>query len=150
LLLLAAYTAVGALMTRLAGATTALGGRFVFTLVPIAIAYHLAHYLSFLLIQGQLLIPLLSDPFGWGWNLLGTAGYRVDIAVIDARFAWYWAVGAIVAGHVLAVFLAHHVAERLLPGSLAARRSQYPMMLLMVAYTMVSLWIIAQPIVEGG
>jgi len=37
-------------------------------------------------------IPLASDPFGFGWDLLGTAGYRVDIAVVGARFAWYTAV----------------------------------------------------------
>ena len=49
---------------------------FVFSLVPIALAYHLAHFLSFLLIQGQLIIPLASDPFGYGWNLLDTAEFR--------------------------------------------------------------------------
>jgi hypothetical protein len=122
--------------------------RFVFTLVPIAIAYHLAHYLSFLLIQGQLLIPLLSDPFGVGWNLFGTASYRVNLAVVGARFSWYWAVASIVLGHVAAVVLAHHVALRVLPTRAAALRSQYPMMVLMIAYTMLSLWILAQPIVE--
>ncbi len=43
---------------------------FALTLVPIAIGYHVAHYLVFLLVQGQYIIPLLSDPFGFGWNLL--------------------------------------------------------------------------------
>ena len=80
---------------------------FALTLVPIAIGYHLAHYLTFLLIQGQYIIPLVSDPFGFGWNLFGTAGYRVDIAVVGARFAWYAAVAAIVIGHIAAVYLAH-------------------------------------------
>ena len=73
----------------------AMARRFALTLVPIAIGYHVAHYLTFLLIQGQYIIPLLSDPFGFGWNLFGTAGYRVDIAVVGARFAWYAAVTAI-------------------------------------------------------
>ena len=35
-------------------------------LVPIAVAYHLAHYVSLLLTTGQFIIPLASDPFGWG------------------------------------------------------------------------------------
>jgi hypothetical protein len=61
---------------------------FAFSLVPIAIAYHIAHYLSFLLVQGQRIIPLLSDPFGFGWNLLGTAGYRINIGIVDAGFGW--------------------------------------------------------------
>ena len=55
---------------------------FVYTLIPIAIAYHLAHFLTFFLIYGQQIIPLLSDPFGYGWDLFGTASYEVDIAFV--------------------------------------------------------------------
>ena len=125
-----------------------LGRQFVVTLVPIAIAYHLAHYLSFLLIAGQYAIPLLSDPFGLGWDLFGTALYRVDFSVIDAQFIWYLAVSAIIAGHAIAVALAHLTALRIFGPGKAALRSQYPMLMLMMAYTMCSLWILAQPIVR--
>ena len=121
---------------------------FVFSLVPIALAYHLAHFLSFLLIQGQLIIPLASDPFGYGWNLLGTAEFSPNIAIVGARFAWITSVISIVAGHVIAVYVAHVVALKRLPNRAAALRSQYPMLVLMVGYTMVSLWILAQPITE--
>ena len=121
---------------------------FVFSLVPIALAYHLAHFLSFLLIQGQLIIPLASDPFGYGWNLLGTAEFSPNIAIVGARFAWITSVISIVAGHVVAVYVAHVVALKRLPNRAAALRSQYPMLVLMVSYTMVSLWILAQPITE--
>jgi hypothetical protein len=123
---------------------------FVLSLVPIAIAYHLAHYFTYLLIQGQRIIPLLSDPWGVGWNLLGTASYVPDIGVVGARFAWYTAVTAIVLGHILAVYIAHVIALRMFGDPRQAIRSQYPMLALMVGYTMVSLWIIAQPIVETG
>ena len=123
---------------------------FTFSLVPIALAYHLAHYLTFLLTQGQLLIPLLSDPFGFGWNLFGTADYQVDLNLVGARFAWYAAVIAIVAGHVIAVYLAHVVALKSMRNQRVAQRSQYPMLALMVGYTVISLWILAQPIVEGS
>ena len=121
---------------------------FVFSLVPIALAYHLAHFLSFLLIQGQLIIPLASDPFGYGWDLLGTAEFNPNIAIVGARFAWITSVISIVAGHVIAVYVAHAVALKRLPHRAAALRSQYPMLVLMVGYTMVSLWILAQPITE--
>ncbi|MFQ5903679.1 MAG: hypothetical protein ACE5JO_08310, partial [Candidatus Binatia bacterium] len=121
---------------------------FAFTLVPIAIAYHMAHYLSYLVTQGQRIIPLVSDPFGFGWDLLGTMGYRVNIGVVGARFGWYTAVVAIVLGHIIAVYLAHVVAIRTHEDRAPALRSQYGMSALMVAYTMVSLWILAQPIVE--
>ena len=122
---------------------------FAFSLVPIAIAYHIAHYLVFLLIQGQYIIPLASDPFGYGWNLLGTAGYRIDIAIVNARFAWYTAAAAIVLGHIAAVCLAHIKATRILGTPRAVLRSQAPLTALMVAYTLVSLSILAEPIVES-
>lgn len=121
---------------------------FVLSLIPIALAYHLAHYLSFLLIVGQYLIPLASDPFGFGWDLFGTRLYRVNIGIVDARFVWITSVVAIVTGHIVAVWLAHVVALRRFRDSGAALRSQIPMLVLMVAYTMLSLWILAQPVVE--
>jgi hypothetical protein len=126
-----------------------LAGRFVLALVPIAIAYHLAHYLSYLLVAGQRIIPLASDPFGVGWNLFGTASYDIAIGIVGARFVWYTAVVAIVVGHVFAVGVAHFTALRAFATARAALASQYPFMVLMVAYTMVSLWILAQPIVES-
>ena len=84
----------------------------VLSIIPIALAYHLAHYLSFLLIVGQYMIPLPSDPFGFGWNLFGTTLYMVDIGIVNARFVWITSVIAIVTGHIIAVWLAHVVALR--------------------------------------
>lgn len=121
---------------------------FVLSLVPIALAYHLAHYLSFLLIVGQYMIPLASDPFGFGWDLFGTKIYFPDIGIVNAKFVWITSVIAIVTGHIIAVWLAHVVALRRFRDSKAALRSQIPMLFLMVAYTMLSLWILAQPVVE--
>ena len=45
---------------------------FAFSLIPIALAYNIAHFITLLLVQGQLLVPLASDPFGFGWDLFGT------------------------------------------------------------------------------
>jgi hypothetical protein len=121
---------------------------FVLTLVPIAVAYHLSHYLSLLVINGQLIIPLISDPLGRGWDLFGTASYRVDIGLIGPSVVWYTAMTLIVIGHVIAVFLAHSAAIRVFGSRRAAISSQIPMVFLMVLYTMLSLWLVAQPIVE--
>ena len=120
---------------------------FVLTLVPIAVAYHLAHYFSLLVTAGQFMIPLVSDPFGFGWNLFGSAGYRVDLGAVSPYVFWYGAVILIVTGHVIAVVLAHVAALRLFGSARAAAASQVPMVALMVAYTMLSLWILAQPVV---
>lgn len=121
---------------------------FVFSLVPIALAYNIAHFFTLLVINGQLIIPLASDPFGYGWDLLGTAGYVINPGIVSARATWLLSVGVIVAGHIIAVYVAHLIAIRTMSDRRSALRSQYPMMGLMVVYTMASLWIIAQPIVE--
>lgn len=124
-----------------------IAGSFVLSLVPIAIAYHLAHYFLFLVQTGQLIVPLISDPFGFGWDLFGTAAVQMSIDVMNARIAWYLSLGAIVLGHVCAVYLAHVMALRIYGAPGAAFWSQVPMVVLMVAYTMISLWILSQPIV---
>ncbi|MDQ6917087.1 MAG: hypothetical protein M3023_04625 [Pseudomonadota bacterium] len=129
--------------------TWRLAGLFANTLVPIAIAYHLAHYLSFLAMAAQYLVPLASDPMGLGWDLFGTVNHFVRPGWVDARVVWNVSVGAIVVGHVAAVYLAHLQALQEFADRRAALRSQYPMLGLMVGYTMLSLWIIAQPNVSS-
>jgi len=152
LLFAALYRGVAGLMRRAAGNSGpdagALMAAFVFSLVPIALAYHFAHYLGFLLIQGQLIIPLASDPFGYGWDLFGGAGYGVNIAITNARFIWFFALTVIVAGHIIAVYLAHLRAGEIYRTRNAALKSQIPMLALMVFYTVASLWIISRPITE--
>ena len=158
LLFLAVYLAFSLLMVFAAGlsrkgeanpfTTARMASYFVLCLIPIAIAYHLAHYISFLFVAGQLIIPLASDPFGFDWNLLGTAGYKVNAGLIGARFAWYASVSSVVVGHIIAVYLGHVLALRGFESRRSALNSQYPMLALMVFYTFAGLWILAQPIVE--
>ena len=123
---------------------------FVYSIVPIALAYHFAHYLYLLLIQGQLIIPLLSDPFGYGWNLFGTASYRVNVKFVGAEFYWLTALITIVLGHVIAVYIGHISALRIYRSQKISVRSQYPMLVLMISYTVTSIWILAQPIISRG
>ncbi len=126
----------------------ALARAFVFSLLPIALAYHYAHFLGFLLINGQRFIVLVSDPFGWGWDLFGTADAVINIGILSPVFIWYFSISAIVVGHIAGVYLAHVQAVRLYPHRRAALMSQVPMLVLMVCYTCASLWIISRPIAE--
>ncbi len=153
----ACYAACARLMAAAAGqapggqappATVTTMRWFALTFLPIAFAYHVAHYLPLLLLAGQLVIPLASDPLGLGWDLFGTALYRIDVGILSPRAIWYTAVLAIVAGHVLAVRLAHLTALRAFGNRRRALRSQYPMLVFMVTYTMLSLWILAQPVTD--
>ena len=118
--------------------------------MPIALAYHFAHYLYLLLIQGQLIIPLLSDPFGYGWDLFGTASYRVNLKLVGAEFYWLTALITIVVGHVIAVYIGHIYALGMYRSQKISVRSQYPMLVLMIGYTVTSIWILAQPVITKG
>lgn len=126
-------------------------GMLVWSIVPIALAYHVAHYLTALLVDGQYALASLSDPFALGWNLFGTADMQVEAGIVaGAASAWWlWNVqaGAIILGHVLAVLVAHGFAWRLDPQPARAALSQFPLTVLMIAYTIFGLWLLATPTV---
>jgi len=126
---------------------TATISAFALTLVPIALVYNAAHNYSYVVLQSQNLIPLLNDPLARGWHLLpAVVGFKPSFALAQASTVWYAQVVLIVVGHVIAVYLAHLRAGERFRTAQRALLSQYPMLLLMVMYTMTSLWILAQPI----
>lgn len=122
----------------------ALARTFAHTLVPIALVYVAAHYLTFLLFQGQAVGYLASDPLGRGWNLFGTATAAIDYGIISQNGAWYAQVGFVLAGHVCALVLAHDRALALYDRAQEAVRSQYWMLGVMVGFTTLALWLLAQ------
>lgn len=115
--------------------------RFAHTLVPIALAYAVAHYLTLVLFEGQLIFPAISDPFGQGWDLFGTAAWEVSF-FLSPEAVWYLQLVAIVGGHVAGVVLAHDRALADFGGEVAVR-TQYAMLALMVALTSLGLFILA-------
>ena len=127
--------------------TKLVGTTLVGSLLPIAVAYHFAHYVSYLLLAGQLAAPAATDPFGLGWDLLGIGSRMLDIGVIGAKQVWWIAVASLVSGHSLSVLVAHRRALALFGSAQAAARSQVPMLVAMVGLTMLSLWILAQPVI---
>jgi hypothetical protein len=124
---------------------------FALTLVPIALVYNAAHNYSYVMVQSQGLIPLLNDPLARGWHLWpAVAAYKPSFALAQASTVWFAQIILIVVGHVIAVYLSHLKAGEKFRTAQRVLLSQYPMLLLMVMYTMTSLWILAQPITAGG
>jgi hypothetical protein len=112
----------------------AVARRYGHSLVPIMLAYAIAHYFSLLVFEGQLFLPLLSDPLGRGWDVLGTSGWTIDYLLVSTTaIAWVQAVSVVV-GHIVGVTAAHDRAIETASPSLAVR-SQYPMLVVMVIYT---------------
>jgi hypothetical protein len=120
-----------------------LAGRFAHSLIPIALAYAVAHYFSPLIFQGQAAAPLASDPLGRGSDLFGTADVRIDYGVLSSNGIWYVQVGALILGHIAGLTLAHDRAIALYARVKDATRSQYWMLIVMVGFTSLGLWLLS-------
>ena len=142
-LVLVAFLGACAIARATVKAPRSLAPDFVLSLVPIALVYAIAHYFSLFVIQGQYMIPLLSDPFGKGWDLFGTAGFHPNIAILGPNTIWYVQVAALVLGHVAGLAVAHDRAVTIFRDRQDALRSQYAMLALMVLYTVGGLWILS-------
>jgi hypothetical protein len=121
-----------------------LADAFVGSLIPIALAYLAAHYFSLLLISGQLVVPLASDPFGYGWDLFGTIDYRINVRPVSVDTIWYVQTISLITGHVLGLVIAHDRALALFPSPKIALRTQYAVLALMVLYTVGGLWLLSR------
>jgi len=120
-----------------------LARRFVHSLVPIALAYIVAHYFSLLAFDGQRVAYLASDPLGQGDDLFGTAEATVDFAWVSATAIWYVQVAALVCGHVAGLILAHDRALVTFKQGRVATRSQYWMLAVMITFTSLGLWLLS-------
>lgn len=116
---------------------------FAHTLAPIGFAYVLAHYFSLLIWQGQAMGYLISDPLGNGSNLVGTSSWHINYGIISFAAIWYVQVAALVTGHVGGLALAHDRALTIYRNVQEATRSQYWMLLVMVAFTSFGLWLLS-------
>ena len=125
------------------------------SLTPIAFGYLVAHNAQYFVGNVQLLFPLIGNPVGREWWPIHLPypfndTYEPSYTGLPAAFYWYLGVVAIVAAHVVAVVIAHRVLSRRAPDEAAARASEYPWLVAMVAYTVFSLVLIAQPLVAGS
>jgi hypothetical protein len=122
-----------------------LGRSFAHSLIPIALAYLVAHYFSAFLYQEQAQFTyILSDPLGHGSDLFGTAGGGINYGIVSSNTVWYVQVAALVIGHVIALTLAHDRALKVYDNVRHASRSQYFMLAVMVAFTCFGLFLLSQ------
>ena len=143
--LILAYAGAVALGLRLARSEIGFGlafRAFAPGILPIAAGYHVAHYLTSFLVDGQHLLSVLSHGLGLGERAVTTGLFnRLD----TVRAIWLTQAGAVVAGHVVAILVAHALALRLIPDPRRATLSQLPLALFMVGYTVFGLWLLAAP-----
>lgn len=124
-------------------------GRLVLSLIPIAVAYHSAHYLTFFLVNGQYALVALSDPFGSGTDWLGLGPHFVTTGFLNTLDSveriWRAQVALIVGGHLIGVLVAHIIAVQVFPSARQAVLGQIPLALMMVGMTVLGLWLLSTP-----
>lgn len=150
--LVAVFAAVvwaGLALARARGQFGALFERLALSLLPIAFAYHVAHYLPSFLVNIQYTVAALSDPLARGDDFLGLQPFYVTTGFFNVlstvRVIWLTQAGLVVLGHVWSVLLAHRLAGDMLPGRGRAVRATLPLSLFMVGYTFLGLWLLAAP-----
>jgi len=118
--------------------------RYAYALLPIALFYHIAHNLEHLLMEGPKILAMISDPFGWNWDLFGTAAWTIP-PMISLDRLWLIQVFLVLLGHVYSLWIAQKTSARLFRSSRTAFRSQLPMLLGMICFSVFSLWLLKQP-----
>ena len=123
--------------------------RLALSMLPIAFGYHIAHYLTAFLVNGQYLLAALSDPLASGADLLGIQPFYVTTGFFNqidsVRTIWLTQAGAVVIGHVWSVLLAHRLALDLFGAHRRAALATLPLSIFMIGYTMLGLWLLAAP-----
>lgn len=118
--------------------------RFAYALLPIALFYHLAHNAEHFLMEGPKLLALASDPFGWGWDVFGTARWTPS-PLVSLEGLWRVQVLFVLLGHLYSLWITARTARRLVAGRAGLLAVQVPMLAAMVAFSWVSLWLLKQP-----
>jgi hypothetical protein len=120
-------------------------------LLPIALAYHIAHYLTSFLVNIQYSYKVASDPLNNGMDLLNLGDFNVTTSFFNTietvKLIWFIQAAAIVIGHVIAVLLAHSICEGYLKTKSSILISQFPISIFMIGYTFLGLWILSTPTV---
>jgi hypothetical protein len=112
-------------------------------LLPIAVGYLIAHYLTYLLISGQLIVVAVSDPFQRGWNIFGTLFYEPSSTWLPPGLVWTLQLAAVVGGHMVGAWAGHAAAVADTPPGTPIRKvrlRQLPLAIVMVALTTLTLW----------
>ncbi len=150
----AAYFTVCGVMSRLSRGkrrTAEVAGEFAMTLIPIAAAYHIAHFIPAVPGRVTRLVQAVSDPYGLGWNVFGWHAFKWDVQWTPeiAGVIWVIQTALIVLGHIASIWSSHRKALAIFKEKSMAAKVELPMALLMICYTVISLWIISRPVLNG-
>lgn len=137
---------------RLAGAQgrfSEFAGRAVYSILPISLVFHCAHYFTQVLVNTQYAVLAFNDPFSRHWNWLSLDHFHVTTSFLNniETVAWIWRfqTAVIVIGHIIGIVIAHAISLRVFRRNHEAIKSQIALAVLMVGYTVFGLWLLSTP-----
>lgn len=114
---------------------------FAYPLIPLALFFHLSHNVFHLFGEGKNLLIVSSDPFGWGWDLFGTRGLRLE-PLVSFEVIYYIQIVIAILGFAYAVYLCRLVSLNDFSG-----RGFIPLSILLLCLTAVYIVMLNQPMV---
>lgn len=122
---------------------------FAVTLLPIALGYHFAHYMVTFMVQIKFTLSTASDPLALGWNLAGLGAVKATVGFLSVpetvKTIWLVQAGVVVVSHIASVLMSHHLACKLWSKNKDVVLGQLGLSVLMIAYTVFGLWLLASP-----
>ncbi|MCO4781545.1 MAG: hypothetical protein KC646_04420 [Candidatus Cloacimonetes bacterium] len=117
---------------------------YAYSVLPLALFYHLAHNSMHFFMEAQHLIPLLSDPFGYGWNLFGTAGKNYS-QLMSLEVIWWIQMSLVICGHLFGVNAADNIYHKHYAKEKNGYKSLIPLIIVMIIYSGISICLLASP-----
>ena len=117
---------------------------FTYPLLPVALAYHLAHNALHFFYEGSKLVRLISDPFGWGWDLFGTSRSPLTM-LVPIESLWIAQVIMVVLGNFAAIWLVNRCGYRMFGNRRQAARAVIPMVIFTALLSIAAMWLLSQP-----
>jgi hypothetical protein len=120
--------------------------QYSYAFIPVAFFYHLSHNISHLNMEGSKIIPVLSDPFGWGWNIFGTSGVMASmlvnmVTIKDVQFS------LILIGLIVSIFLSYRISLRLFLNKKQAIKVMLPVVVAILLYSYINILTLILPMV---
>ena len=112
---------------------------YAYSLVPMGLTGWIAFSLSFVFVNGSYAASVLSDPFGWGWNLFGTQ--PVPWTPLLPGLVPALQVSSLLAGLVFSVVVAYRINRQHAPTDALAWRGALPIAGFLAGATLLFLYL---------
>ncbi len=115
---------------------------YAYSIIPLGLMMHLSHNIRHLLEEGTGIIPVLSDPFGFGWDLFGTSRY-MPAPLLNSNDILFIQWLLMLIGLGFSVSIGKNISRRMFGGN-----AYIPVLIFVSIFFVFNLWVLGQPIMH--